>query len=178
MWKKIKSTNNRYEANKLGQIRMCVTNVRNNINGGTRKVGGKVLSPKTKSNGYKEVNLSISPGVTKSFYVHRLVAECFIGDIPKGLSVNHINGDKSDNNVKNLEIVTYSQNMIHAYLNGLNKPPVVLGSNNYNSKITEKDVLEIRSLSGKMYQKDIGKKFGIAQNTVSSIIRRETWKHV
>lgn len=178
MWIKIKSTNYRYEVNENGQVRMCETRVKNNINGGTRKVGGKILSPKTKSNGYKEVNLSVSPGKSKSFYVHRLVAECFLGGIEKGLEVNHKDGDKSNNHKSNLEIVTPSENMKHAYKKGFNKPPRMIGSKHKKSKITEKDVLYIRENKDGLTQKELGDKYGLKQSTVSNIVLRQTWKHI
>lgn len=55
------------------------------------------------------------------FMVHRIVAAAFIGPLPDGKEVNHIDGDKGNNGVANLEYVTRSQNMIHAYDTGLRK---------------------------------------------------------
>lgn len=48
-------------------------------------------------------------------YIHRLVAEVWIGPIPEGMTVNHKDLDKFNNDVENLEIVTYSENIRHAY---------------------------------------------------------------
>lgn len=64
--------------------------------------------------GYKLVNLNGS-----SLSVHRLVCEAFNGPIPKGYVVNHIDGNKANNNIENLEAVTPKQNMQHAYKMGL-----------------------------------------------------------
>lgn len=69
-------------------------------------------------NGYSTVTLCDAPR-RKQFGVHRLVAEAFIGPIPNGFVVNHLNGDKRDNRVENIEITTPSANVQHAYDTGL-----------------------------------------------------------
>ena len=51
----------------------------------------------------------------KCMTIHRIVAETFIESIPKGYDIDHIDGDKSNNNVTNLEIVTHQENMIRYY---------------------------------------------------------------
>lgn len=60
---------------------------------------------------------SVKNGKQKSFYVHRLVAETFIGPIPKGEVVNHLNENKLDNRLENLEICTVTQNNNHGTRN-------------------------------------------------------------
>lgn len=60
--------------------------------------------------GYLSVGLINNDG-QRNFYVHRLVYMTFVGDIPDGLQVNHINHNKSDNRLENLEIVTASENL-------------------------------------------------------------------
>ena len=70
----------------------------------------------------------------KRFYVHRTVYELFVGAIPKGLEINHINGKKSDNRDTNLELVTRSQNLSHAYKTGLSKGYARDGEKNPNYK--------------------------------------------
>jgi hypothetical protein len=74
--------------------------------------------------GYPRVTLSKN-GKMKQVFVHRLVAKAFIGDIPEGYTVNHIDGNKTNNNLSNLEIVTYSENNLHAcYTLGSKLKPV------------------------------------------------------
>lgn len=62
--------------------------------------------------GYCLVNL-YKDGKGKTFKVHRLVVTSFIGPIPRGMVVNHINENKLDNRLSNLEICTQKKNMNH-----------------------------------------------------------------
>jgi hypothetical protein len=63
-------------------------------------------------------------------YIHRLVAISFIDNPQNYKEVNHIDGDKTNNRVDNLEWVSRSMNMKHAYDNGLVKVPVMFGKDN------------------------------------------------
>lgn len=69
--------------------------------------------------GYQMV--SAGSGSNNKRYVHRLVAETWIDNPNNYEEVNHINGDKDDNRMENLEWVTPSQNIRHAYRTGLKK---------------------------------------------------------
>lgn len=62
----------------------------------------------------------------KTFYVHRLVIMAFVGEIPIGSNVNHINGDKQNNTCVNLEILSFSDNHLHAF-KVLKRKPTSLG---------------------------------------------------
>lgn len=72
------------------------------------------------SHGYKVVTLAKN-GKVKQFLVHRLVAEAFIPNPDNKPEVNHIDGDKLNNKVENLEWVNHSENMLHAHTTGLIK---------------------------------------------------------
>lgn len=72
----------------------------------------KVLVPST-TTGYKKVSLVNSEGVPNTFQVHRLVAQAFIKNPKKLPIVNHINGDKLDCKLSNLEWVTRGGNAEH-----------------------------------------------------------------
>ena len=77
------------------------------------------LKPSITQHGYCRVTLSVS-GKKVGRYIHRLVAEYFLGFQEKTkMVINHIDGNKQNNNVANLEIITPSENLIHAYKNGL-----------------------------------------------------------
>lgn len=69
----------------------------------------KVLNPRLNSKGYLRVRL-----FGKEVFVHRMVAECFLPPSTKEF-INHINGNKKDNRLSNLEYCTASENMLHYY---------------------------------------------------------------
>ena len=69
---------------------------------------------------------------TKTLYIHRLLADTFIANPQNKPQVNHIVGNKSNNNLSNLEWVTQSENNQHAIDIGLRKPNIV-GFTNYNA---------------------------------------------
>lgn len=109
--------------------------------------------------------------------VHRLVAESFIVNPENKPEVNHIDGDKSNNNVLNLEWCTSSENQKHSYVSGLHSQT---GSRNAFSKINEQDVKIIRCkyATGKITCTDLAKEFQVSVPTVSMIVNKKTWTHV
>jgi hypothetical protein len=109
------------------------------------------------------------PKKPKSFLVHRLVAEAFLGQ--SDLQVNHKNGDKSDNRLDNLEFVTCIENARHAVdVLGRN-----LGDKNHKCKLTWEQVCEIRE--SKLTLKEISAAFGLNKDYVSQIRRGEYRKN-
>ncbi len=120
-----------------------------------------------KLNGYSYVLLSVS-ALKKMKRVHRLVWEAFNGPIPNGLQINHLNGVKTDNRLKNLELCTPQQNSIHS-TRVLKKN---IGERSGLSKLSNRDVLEIvdRYKKGER-QVDLAARFGVAQCHISRITR-------
>lgn len=111
----------------------------------------------------------------KQFFalVHRLVAITFMGN-PPGKEVDHIDGDKSNNHVSNLEWVTSKENEKRKRTRlGIDYS----GENNFHAKLKWKDVDTIRSLwaTGKYTQREIGNKFGISQSHTQAICRFRRW---
>lgn len=79
---------------------------------------GRELTPTDNGTGYFQVKFQID-GKKYHKYIHRLVAENFLPNPENKSDVNHINGDKSKNNVENLEWVSHSENILHALKTGL-----------------------------------------------------------
>jgi hypothetical protein len=76
----------------------------------------RILRPRTHPSGYLYIGCFIGKGKTKKRLwrrVHRVVAQTFIGKIPKGMEINHLDGDKHNNNLSNLEVVSRQQNITH-----------------------------------------------------------------
>ena len=131
--------------------------------------------------GYHEVYLC---GINRKFRakVHRLVAEAFIdnqNDLPQ---VNHIDGNKLNNHVSNLEWCSQKENLKHARENGLNNSipkPNGEGEKNSRSKLTENLVLEIRKKASEGFtHKQLGLEYGVAESTISGIVSRIRWTHI
>lgn len=86
------------------------------IRGGRGSQRG-LISLKDRGSGYYTVGLCQN-SKARDFYVHHLVATAFIGTRPPKYDINHIDGNRKNNNVENLEYVTVSQNLAHSYVMG------------------------------------------------------------
>lgn len=116
IWKDVKNYENKYQVSNLGRVKSKERYFENN--GGLQKVDEKILKQHSqygkKDNEYRIVNFSIKHK-TKNKYVHRLIAEAFLPNYDEKLQVNHKDGNKTNNNVENLEMLTRSENQKHAY---------------------------------------------------------------
>lgn len=100
-WLPVKGYEDLYEVSDLGRVRSL----------NYAKTGEvRVLKPTLYNNGYLVIGLR-KDGKLKRFLVHRVVVTSFMGDIPKGMQVNHKNEDKTDNRLSNLEVVTPKENI-------------------------------------------------------------------
>lgn len=123
--------------------------------------------------GYKRVNLRL-PGKSNNMGVHRLVALAFIPNPESKPYINHIDGDKANNHVSNLEWCTPAENMKHASLIGA----MPVGSKNASAKLKEADVLAIRANKEGLSSKQMALKYGVTENTIWYVRSRRTWKHL
>lgn len=115
-YKSINDYQGLYEISTLGNVRSVTRKVRHLDHFITIK--SRILKPYLGTNGYYMVALS-NEGKTCKFPIHRLVATAFIKLNNDKPCVNHIDGDKLNNKVNNLEWSTYSENNKHAYDSGL-----------------------------------------------------------
>lgn len=109
--------------------------------------------------------------------VHRAVYETFVGDIPPNHQINHIDYNRSNNKLNNLELSTPSQNVKHSKKNPQHKKTV--GENNPTSTLTNKDVIQIYNMIKNGYDNiDIAIKFHLHDKYVSLIRHGKRWKHL
>lgn len=112
-------------------------------------------------------------GFRKSVLVNRVIALRFLPNPDRLPQVNHIDGDKANNGVKNLEWASASENERHAHRTGLKSGR---GSANSNARLSASDVVEIRTSGADIAS--LAEKFGVSRSTISNVINRRTWKHV
>lgn len=100
--------------------------------------------------------------------------------IPSPMEINHKDGNKSNRNPANLELVTRSENVKHSIHVLGRKKKSQPGEMNAAAKTTARQVAEIRALwaAGAMSQPDLAKRFGLTQSAISAIVTRKSWKHV
>ena len=124
VWKSVHGFEGKYQISYDGTVRSMERVVKNKD--GTMTVNERVLKPWVDTWGYKRVCL-YKNGKPHQKFVHRLIAEAFIPPFT-GQQVNHIDGDKLNNSVENLEWCTGSENMQHAFRTGLHSgsTPVIL----------------------------------------------------
>lgn len=135
----------------------------------------KFMSQYTDKDGYKKVELRSSdlpPKKCHRYSVHRLVMENFYPfEGMENFQVNHIDGDKSNNCLSNLEWVSCQENITHAKVTGLR------AEINGMSKLTSAQVIEIYQRAKKGEKNiDLGREFHIHPDTIGRIRNKKVWK--
>lgn len=159
-----------YEVSDRGRVRRVV-------GGGCSHVG-RVLRTVPNSRGYLYVHLRAKAiGRDRMVSVHTLVAAAFIGPCPTGHEVDHVDMDKANCCVVNLEYVTKVENNRRRVASG--KVRWARGERHGRSKLTVTNVRAIRRWAAKgISQSTIASRFGICQPMVSQIVQGQNWTHV
>lgn len=125
---------------------------------------------------YQIINLSKLDGKKRTFRVHRLVMMAFNPVENMGeLEVNHLDGNKKNNKLENLEWCTASENQKHAFKTGLQKARKRESSN--FAKLTEEDVKQVFELRKQgLLQREIAEIVGCTSSNISAILRGKSWK--
>ena len=170
-WRKIPGFSN-YEASSCGMLRSL----------NYKRTGKQKILQPADSGGYLKTMIKSDSGKYCSKTVHFFVTLAFFGERPRELEVNHIDGNKYNNAIENLEYCTRSENCQHSFDIGLQKPK--RGELNGNSKLKIDDVESIRNQaknSGRYYgRKNLAEKYGISEAHVKDIVngRRNVWQGV
>ena len=130
------------------------------------KISNHIIKPQKNSKGYLRVILG-----KKKYFIHRLVAGKYIPNPNNFPQVNHIDGNKLNNNVNNLEWCTNYQNRQHALKNGLH----LKGEQCSWAKLKRKDVDYIKE-NKNLGCKLLGEMFNVKSSTISSVIHNRSWK--
>ena len=165
MYKKIEGYNN-YEVSDEGQVRNIKT--------------GRILKPYSQTNyGHLKVTLSENRK-QKTFLIHRLVLETFVGPCPSGMECCHNNGIASDNRLKNLRWDTHRSNGQDMIKHGTYFKS--MGSQNSQAKLTVKQIKEIRkkyiyrSKNANTYA--LAKAYGVGKSEIWDIVNNKKWKQL
>ena len=161
IWKSITGYEGFYEVSNFGNVRSLTSS-----NGRKRFNRVKILKPAIMKDGYLRVTLCVDRK-KQQMPVHRLVLSAFSKENPT-LQVNHINGEKNDNRLCNLEWCTQSENQKHAYRIGLQAPvdnglkktvTLVRNGNDIETFVSIREMCRVRNLDRRAVQRVIDGKF-------------------
>lgn len=182
VWKDIIGYKGFYQVSNLGNVKSLDRKViSSNRTSYLRK--GKICKQSKSNLGYMTVGFTIN-NVKVNKYVHRLVAEAFILNLDNKPQINHIDCNKENNNISNLEWCTNSENHIHASKNGLNKLHIhrvaYSGEKNGRTLLSEAQVLEIKQkyIPYKYSTKKLSKEYGVSESCITHILNNTSWQKI
>jgi len=170
-----------YAVSSLGRI--C------RLTGTTNTQAGRLLNFAINQGGYPVASICFERKY-RTVPVHHIVMATFVGPRPPQMEINHIDGDKRNARLSNLEYCTGAQNAAHASRTGLlrcgddhhsRRMPerVARGERAGRAKLTENDISTILSLLAlPISLKEIGARFGVSKGAIREIMRGGTWAHI
>lgn len=171
IWKTIEGFEN-YEISSLGRLKGL--EITTKFGCSFKTYPERICKSWKDKKGYEYFTFKIN-GKNRHKLIHRLVATAFIPNSNNKPQVNHIDGNKSNNNIENLEWCTPKENLKHARDTGLNN---IEGLNHYRCKLTKNNIIEIRENKENLTQKKLGEKYNLNQTSISDIINFKTYKNV
>lgn len=175
VWKDILGLEGKYACSNFGRIKSFGRYQYFGVNYSKKRyLNERILKQRCRTDGYFCVQLPDKKRKQKPHLVHIIIARTFYNNYDYSLVVNHIDGNKKNNNINNLEIVTTRENNLHALYTGLNKK---YGEDNPVSKITNEDAKRIRYLyeNTSITQKDLGEMYGVCRTCIHKIVRYKSY---
>jgi hypothetical protein len=173
VWKDVVGLESLYEVSNCGRVRSIDRIILYGPSKISRRRKGTIFKTSLNSSGYPQVWLR-----GRSRRVHHLVMEAFVGPRPAKLQVNHIDANKQNNHIGNLEYCTCQYNIRHAVDSGL-WGKSSNGERNHFAKLKNVDVLKIREMAKTMKTSEIAKLYPhMAPTSFWQIIARKVWKTV
>lgn len=160
-WKLLPETAGKYEVSTHGRVRSLAR-------------GNPRILKTTLIAGYPSVTIYYEEG-RKSMAVHQLMGDVFLERnywMGTDREVNHKDGNKQNNNIDNLEIVTHKENSQHAHRNGLASTPII-------SKLSEEQVRDIhRRIQAGVVQRRLAEEYNVSPSLITQIKQGDCWPHI
>ena len=179
VWKDIEGYEGRYQVSNIGRVKSLERTA--SIKNGKRTVPERILKPITDRDGYLRVNLCNGSGKRKTFKVHRLVCEAFYENPEDKPCVNHIDENKTNNAVSNLEWCTVKENNNHGTHNARMAKAVAKA----NSKPVGQYTTDGKLIKVWQSTMEVERLLGFSRGHISDVARGErktaygyVWKYV
>lgn len=142
------------------------------------EINQRFLNPSiSKLSGYYIFSRNVTKIVGGSSTLHRILAHCFKGGIPEGMVIDHLDGNKLNNELDNIEIITHAENTKRAYEKGLAKGKK--GHENSGAKLSEEEAIKVFECLQKGWCNDaIAKLVKLHPRYISLLRHGKRWKHL
>lgn len=181
MWKDIKDYEGIYQVSDQGDVRSIRRQGWNGQN--IHIIAERILKTNKLPKGYLSVCLCKN-GISKRFYIHRLVLEAFVGPCPPDMECRHFpDSNPANNYLNNISWGTPEENAKDKEAHGTNGqgiPGKIYGESQHKAVLTDQAVIKIRLLwnTGKFKIASLARQFKVSWSTMKSVVYYETWKHV
>ena len=174
IWKPVKGYEGLYEVSNEGRVRSLdrvITSLPCSYRvAQTRRFRGKLKATRLNNYGYELVTLSANKKA-KTFSLHRLVLEAFVGECPDGMEACHYDDNPTNNHLSNLRWDTH--------YNNCQERDSPKGQANGNSILTDNQVREIKwALSHSFSNKEIANTYGVGRANINRIANNHSWSHI
>lgn len=174
VWKPVVGFEGLYDVSDLGFVRRVKPYTKGKF---VNEPLPRILVGGNNGRGYKTVILSGSDSINKkSHKVHQLVAYAFLGPKMAGQEVNHINRNRSDNRLCNLEYVSHQRNMKHCYEFKERQDACPRGIRHHNARINNDIARDIKQrLKSGEIMKNMAEQYGVSIAAIHMIKTGKTW---